>query len=145
MLRERAKGRGPALALLLGVLLLAVTATAGVVLAARPTDTSEEGSSGGGQAPAAPRTIDAYAHFAPAGPLTVLVGSRFTLDLMVNSGSNAVTVAQSYVTFTQSLLQNVDPSMPGCVLADTITQDTTAFSTLLQNEVCNDSEPCDLG
>src|SRR5438874_7895343 len=46
--------------------------------------------------PNAPNTQHGYAHFAPAGPLTVLVGEQFTLDLMVNSGTNNAPAAQNY-------------------------------------------------
>lgn len=96
-------------------------------------------------APSKPSAIDAYAHFQPAGPLTVLVGSQFTLDLMINSGSNQVTVAQNYLTFTNSLIQNVRADMSGCVLTSTVTGDFSTFDSELQNEVCNSSSPCDFG
>src|SRR5947209_5517509 len=110
--------------------------TAGRAAAGRLTDT---------QPPGAPNTLDAFAHFSPTGPLTVVVGSKFTLDLEVNSGSNSVAVAQSYLTFTDSVLQNVDATQPGCVTTSTVTSDLTSFDFELQNEVCNSSTPCDFG
>ena len=38
-------------------------------------------------------------HFEPSGPQTVTVGSKLTLDLKVNAGTNTITAAQSYLTF----------------------------------------------
>src|SRR5207249_3733905 len=61
-------------------------------------------------------SLNAYAHLEPEGPQTVLVGSRITLDLFVNSGGNDVSVAQHYLTFTNSILQNVDAGASGCVV-----------------------------
>src|SRR5438045_266652 len=55
--------------------------------------------------PQAPETQDAYAHFvpqagAPSSGGTVSVGTKFTLDLKINTGSNNnITAAQSYVSF----------------------------------------------
>lgn len=89
-----------------------------------------------------PATGDAFAHFEPAGPMTVQVGSKFVLDLKINSGSSNVNAAQSYMTFTNSLIQVVNVSQPGCVLTSTATPDYTTFDVLLQNEICNGPNPC---
>ncbi len=89
-----------------------------------------------------PITGDAFAHFAPAGPVTVMVGDKFTLDLMVNSGSSNVNAAQSYMTFTNSIIQNVSASQPGCVLTSTASPDALVFDVVLQNEICNGPNPC---
>jgi hypothetical protein len=92
-----------------------------------------------------PNSNTAYAHFAPAAPLTVTVGTTFTLDLMVNAGTHNAAVQQSYLTFTNSLLQVVDASTGECVVTGTISPDVTTFEVVLQNEVCNSTEPCDFG
>src|SRR5262249_1176132 len=92
-----------------------------------------------------PTVESAYAHFAPAGPLNVTLGTtpaRFTLDMMVNSGGSDVTVAQSYMTFTNSITTNVDAGSSGCDPSNTVTSDLTTFDAQLQNEVCNSSNPC---
>ena len=86
-----------------------------------------------------------FAHFSPAGPQTVAVGVPFTLDLLVNSGSNLASAQQSYLTFTNSILQNVQVGQFTCVVTGTITADTTSFDAVLQNEVCNGDNPCDFG
>ena len=45
---------------------------------------------------------------------TIPAGTKFTLDLYVNTGSNQdVTAAQNYLTFTNSILQVVSPSQAG--------------------------------
>src|SRR4051812_15330974 len=98
----------------------------------------------------APRAVDAFAHLEPesGGPtneVSVTLGSRFNLNLMVNSGSNNIVVAQSYLTFSRSLLQVVGATSPLCAPTTTLTIDPTNFDTELQNEVCNDSIPCDFG
>jgi hypothetical protein len=75
-------------------------------------------------------------------PFYVSVGTRFTLDLMVESGSNDITAAQSYLTFTDSLLQNVRAVSPGCVTTNTLAGDLSTFDSVLQNEVCNGPGAC---
>lgn len=92
-----------------------------------------------------PTNVNAYHHFAPAGPITIVTGNKVVLDLMVNSGSNNVVVAQGYLTFTNTLLQVVDAGQPGCVPTGTITSDDTVFDATLQNEVCNGGVPCTAG
>jgi hypothetical protein len=82
---------------------------------------------------------------APPNGGTVQVGCRFVLDLMVNMGSLPNGVAQqSYVTYTNSILQNarvasIDSS---CVPTNTMTQDLTVFDATLQNEICNGPSNC---
>lgn len=72
------------------------------------------------------------------------VNTTFSLDLMVNSGSNLAAVAQSYMTFTNSILQVGGITAPGgtCVVTDTVTQDPTIFDEVLQNQVCNTDTDC---
>lgn len=95
--------------------------------------------------PRRPSTGSAFAHFSPAGPLTIIPGEKFSLDLMVNSGAGRVTVAQSYLTFTNSILQNVETGSAGCAPTQTVTADLSTFDIELQNEVCNNDTPCDFG
>ena len=64
---------------------------------------------------------------------------------MINSGSNNAAAAQSYLTFTNSILQVVNSGQSGCVVTSTVTGDVTIFDAVLQNEVCNSSSPCDFG
>jgi hypothetical protein len=92
-----------------------------------------------------PPALDAYARFAPSSPLTVTVGSKFILDLMVNGGTSSVVATQNYLTFTSSLLQNVSATQAGCVATNTISPDLATFDAVLQNEVCNSNSPCDFG
>src|SRR5207248_6866294 len=61
-----------------------------------------------------PTNINASAYFDPPGPLTVVVGEQFTLDLRVNTGSNNAGAAQNYLTFPNSMLQNVLVGSGGC-------------------------------
>lgn len=89
-----------------------------------------------------PPNFNAYAHFSQAGPLTVPLGSRVDLDLLVNSGTNFVTTSQNYLTFTNSILQVVDAAQPGCIVTTTLTSDNTTFDATLQNQVCNGNSPC---
>lgn len=93
-----------------------------------------------------PTNINAFAHFVPAGPVTIPVGGRLNLELWVNSGSNNITAAQHYLTFTNSIVQLVNFSQPGCVLTSTVTADTgsggNGFDAVLQNETCNGPGNC---
>ncbi len=99
---------------------------------------------------ATPANINAYAHFELPGPsdapmlsgITVTLGSRVDLDLLVNAGTNSVNAAQNYVTFTNSIIQNVNVGQPGCVVTSTITGDLTTFEAVLQNETCNGPGNC---
>jgi hypothetical protein len=74
--------------------------------------------------------------------MTGTVGNKFTFDLMINSGSHSVTVAQSYITFTNSVLQLVDGAQPGCVITSVVSPDASTFDTVLQNETCNGPGNC---
>jgi hypothetical protein len=94
---------------------------------------------------ATPGNINAFHRFSPNGPVNIALGTKLTLDLMLNSGSNNVTVNQAYLTFTNSILQVVSVSSPGCVVTSTLTADSSTFDATLQNEVCNSSSPCDFG
>ena len=91
-----------------------------------------------------PFTADAYAHLVPSGPATVVVGQKFTLDLLVNSGSNRIIGNQSYFTFTNALLQVAPVGNNSCAPANTVLPDTSTFEEILQNEVCNSDTPCTL-
>jgi hypothetical protein len=101
----------------------------------------------GGDTPGGPRP-GAYHYLAPepGGPCngcTVHVGDRFTLDLMVHSGAIGASAQQAYLTFTNSLLQNVSVSSPLlCEPDSTVAGDLSTFDATLQNEVCNGPEPC---
>jgi hypothetical protein len=90
------------------------------------------------QAKESPSAVDAFAHLAPNPVLTATVGSKFTLDLLINSGTNTIVGQQSYMTFTNSLLQVVSTGSSGCVASTAVSPDLTTFSTLLQNVVDND-------
>src|SRR5438128_257734 len=79
----------------------------------------------------------------PCNGCTVHVGDRFTLDLMVHAGRPVnLTAQQAYLTFTNSLLQNVVVLSAGCVLTSGVQADNSTFDTTLQNEVCNGPNPC---
>jgi hypothetical protein len=93
---------------------------------------------------------DAFMYFVPQGSAppnggTVMVGDRFVLDLMLNSGTHDnVTAQQSYLTYTANLVQSarVDQIATACVLTNTVTPDLSSFDTRLQNEVCNGPGQC---
>src|SRR4051794_15195805 len=90
---------------------------------------------------------DAFAHWVYNGGtpevITVPVGTKLPMELWVDAGSHEnVSAQQSYITFTNSVLQLVDPLQPGCVPSTTILADTTSFDTTLQNEQCNGPSPC---
>src|SRR5436190_1141489 len=95
-----------------------------------------------------PNTTDAFLHWVSAGAtptvITVPVGTKIPMELFVNSGSedNFITAQQSYMTFTYSVLNIVEPNSPGCVLTSTIDADISTFETVLQNEQCNGPAPC---
>src|SRR5205823_12164137 len=92
---------------------------------------------------ATPTNIDAFAYFDPPGPLTVQVGQQFTLDLRVNTGSNYAIAAQNYLTFPDSMLQNVQVGSSGCgTITSTFTLDNSVFDVALQNEICNGPAQC---
>lgn len=85
---------------------------------------------------------------APGNGDQVGVGDRFVLDLMLNAGSDLeITGHQSYLTFTNSLLQNARVSDIGttCNVTNTVTADFTTLEVLLENNVCNDNSSCGSG
>ena len=88
-----------------------------------------------------PPNMDAFAYLDPPGPIDLNVGDQFTLDLRVNSGSNNVTAAQSYLTFANTLMQVVQVGS-NCVVTNTLTVDSSRFESALQNEVCNGPGQC---
>ncbi len=86
--------------------------------------------------PQRPQAADAYAHLGTTN-IETTPGTKFTVDLGTNSGTNTVVGQQTYMTFTNSLLQVVDPNQPGCVPATTVQSDTGTFEVVLQNSVNN--------
>src|SRR4051812_4620983 len=81
-----------------------------------------------------PRAVDAFIELvpeagAPPNGGSANVGDRFVLDLMVHSGTNNVTAQQSYLTFTNSVLQNgrVSDIPTLCTLTSTVTFDHATF------------------
>jgi hypothetical protein len=116
------------------------TATATRTSTSAPTGTPTNTATG------TPNTNTAFAHFGPSGPITVTQDTTFTLDLLINTGSQTAAAQQSYVTFTNSLLQVASASTGACgVVSTTVATDTSTFDSVLQNEVCNSTTPCDFG
>jgi hypothetical protein len=76
-----------------------------------------------------------YTHLTPGNEVTVSVGSPITLGLFVNAAQAAI-AQQSYMTFPTNLLQ---------VSGAALTPDTTSFSQVLQNQVCNGPASCTFG
>ena len=106
-------------------------------------------------AQAAPNTRDGYGHLvpvsgAPANGGTVSAGTKFNLELRINTGTNpppnGITAQQSYMTFNSAVLQVIQPS-GNCSAtppnSTTVTADQTTLETVLQNETCNGPQPCD--
>ncbi len=89
-----------------------------------------------------PATTDAYAYLVPAGPMTVQVGTKFTLDMRVNAGSSSINATQNYMTYNNSIIQLVDTAQAGCVLTSVVTADNVVFDATLQNETCNGPGNC---
>jgi hypothetical protein len=85
----------------------------------------------------------AYAHWQPSSPITVSVGTTFTLDLLVNAGPNSIIAQQSYLTFPNALLQNINPNTGAPSTA--LTPDLATFNQDIQNQVCNGPGPCTFG
>ena len=79
---------------------------------------------------------DAYAYLSPCN-VAVTQGMTFTLDLRVNSGTNQVVGQQSYITFTNSLLQVIPPGGTCGTSSTTVQGDTSTFEVALQNTVNN--------
>jgi hypothetical protein len=82
---------------------------------------------------------------APANGGTVQLGCRFVLDLMVNMGSIPNGMGQqSYLTFTNSIIQNarVSSIASSCTITSTLTGDPVGFDTNLANVVCNGPGTC---
>jgi hypothetical protein len=78
----------------------------------------------------------------PAEWPSVQVGEPFTLDLLIDSGRNNVVAAQSYLSYTSSILQVVRSGATTCALTNTLSTDTTTFDDVIQNEVCNGPSNC---
>src|SRR5438105_10387148 len=105
--------RRPFMLALLSLTALLIGFSLAGVASARPN------SSASASNPQAPETLDAYAHFvpqagAPPSGGTVSVGTKFTLDLKINTGSNNnITAVQNYVLFDNpNALTNVLKIIP---------------------------------
>lgn len=90
----------------------------------------------GGSKGAVPSVADAFAHLVPCN-IGVTQGTTVTLDLRINAGTNTVAGQQSYLTFTNSILQVVDPNMGCGHPVTTVQPDNSAFEVTLQNTVDN--------
>ena len=88
------------------------------------------------RADSAPQANDAFAFLSPCN-LVVTQGTTFTLDLDINAGTNNVVGQQSYLTFTQGLLQVIQPGFSCGAAATTVQADTSTFEVALQNSVDN--------
>ena len=117
------------------------TSTATITATPSPTSTGVPPTATMTQVPGG----NAFAHLAPSSPITVAVGSHFTLDLKINSGSHQVVGQQSYLTFPYQMLQNVQLTPTTCISSSTVTGDFTTFETQLQNQVCNGPGNCTFG
>jgi hypothetical protein len=89
-----------------------------------------------------PAPLNAFARFEPNGAVSVAVGDRLDLDLWVNAGTNSASASQNYLTFTNDLIQMVNPGQPGCVVTSVVLADTAMFDAVLQNETCNGPGNC---
>src|SRR5438552_13157959 len=112
---------------------------------------ARSGDSPAASAPQAPETQDAFAHLepqsgAPANGGTVSVGTKFTLDLKINTGTNSnIAASQNYLLFDNPdspssvlrVLPNANASCSSVPVSTTVTADNTTFDAVLQNEVCN--------
>lgn len=93
-----------------------------------------------------PATANSFALLGGGAPAQIRLGSTLKRSLSISAGTgNVLTGAQSYLTFTNSILQVADYLQTGCVVTNTLTPEVVYFDALLQNEVCNSSSPCDLG
>src|SRR3954447_8631777 len=116
--------------------------------------TGESAGKGGAAAP----LDDAYMVLrpqagAPPNGGSVNVGTKFTLDLVVNTGvHDNVAATQDYILFdnpqSPSGVLKVLPSASGncsaVPVSTTVAADTSTFDAVLQNEVCNGPGPCTL-
>jgi hypothetical protein len=121
---------------------LALVLTGGSAHAALPVGNSERGSTAEapsgqsqGTAPDAPLN-DAFAYLLPCN-ITVSTGQTVTLDLTINTGSHVAIAQQSYLTFTNSLLQVVDPNTGCGNPVTTVQPDTGTLDLVFQNQVDN--------
>ena len=131
---------GVLLALAFGALLLAGSAVSHAMPAESPASASSPARA---EQPAlknplavqaAPLVADAFAFLSPCN-IAVTQGTTFTLDLLINGGTNIIAGQQSYLTFTNSLLQVVDPNTGNPVT--TVQPDLSSFEVVLQNQVDN--------
>lgn len=112
-----------------------------VLLAIATAAPGDEGLGGNQPRSAGERTAsaDAFAFLNPCN-MTVAPGSTFTVDLMINGGTNTISGQQSYLTFSNALLkvisQNGDCSSSP---ATTVQPDPSTLDVVLQNQVDNNS------
>jgi hypothetical protein len=86
--------------------------------------------------PSDPNVADAFHLLSPCN-ISVTQGTTFTLDLLVNAGTNQIVSQQAYLTFTNALLQVVSTGGGCAALATTVQADTSTFEASLQNVVNN--------
>jgi hypothetical protein len=126
------------LALLVGCLALLATPRGSALASAGPLPDAGIGDAAGvykvSQSSEAPP--DAFHTLSPCN-IQVTQGTTFTLDLLVNAGTNQVVAQQAYLTFTNSLLQVVAPGGTCANPATTVQPDTSSFEATLQNTVNN--------
>ncbi|MFL5732805.1 MAG: S-layer homology domain-containing protein, partial [Chloroflexia bacterium] len=66
----------------------------------------------------------------------------FAVNLFVDTGSESIQAAQSYITFPAGDLRVVDGASRTCSDTNRIEPDLTVLNRELQNEVCNGPAPC---
>jgi len=86
---------------------------------------------------------DVAAYLDPAGVYAAPLGRPFTIDLRVSGVTTKIMSHQSFINFDPDVLQVVDPETRECRSVDTITPDTTVFSEVTRNEVCNGPDRCE--
>ena len=73
---------------------------------------------------------------APSDAFSCEYARKLILDFLVG------TEEESYLTFTNSLVQVVSPAGSTCTPATTLTPDPVSFDTVLLNNVCNGPGSC---
>jgi hypothetical protein len=95
------------------------------------------------QAPLATPTSGAFGYILGPGRVPAEnLRSPFSVDLLIHGGAGAVVAAQNYLTFPSDMVRVVDPTTRSCDEVAAISEDTTVFDRVLQNEVCNGPVPC---
>jgi hypothetical protein len=70
--------------------------------------------------------------------------NTFVLELWVDGPYTDLTGQQAYMTFTHSIINNIQLAEPlsACQIATSVNPDASSFETTLQNEVCNYGPEC---